>query len=304
MKYFVLAFGEMSLRAVSDLISMNSAPVFVITHKSYLYDEHKEKFYDKMNDLCIANSIHLFKTDNVSEFKDMIAETEVGICAGFMEIIKSDVFNAPKYGILNLHCGELPLYRGRAPISRTIMDGNDSLYMTLHKIDEGVDSGDVLLEKEIFIEEDDDVNTLYYKCSIHSAVIIKEGLEFLRTNRLDAFKKQEISTKNKPHKKITEEERIINWDVSVKQIFNKIRALTIPYPSAYSFCNGVKYFFLKAKPIYSNNVSTDYGVITEVSPDFILINCKNGLLMVYDIRNENMEQLEVKSTFKEGDILK
>jgi methionyl-tRNA formyltransferase len=295
MKYFILAFGEMSLRSVGDLISMNTIPAFVITHKSYLYDEYKEKFYDKLEDLCKANSIELIKTDNVSGLKDKIKGTEVGICAGFMEIIKSDVFDAPKYGILNLHCGELPEYRGRAPISRTIMDGRESLYMTLHKIDAGVDSGDILLEKEIFIEEDDDVNTLYYKCSINSAVIIKDGLELLRTNKTEAFKKQEISEKNKPHKKITEEERKIDWEVSVKQIFNKIRALNIPYPSAFT------YFFLKSKPVYSNIISASYGVIKEVSSDFILINCKNGILMIYDIRNESMEQVEIKSIFKEGD---
>jgi len=304
MKYFILAFGEMSLRSVGDLISMNTVPAFVVTHKSYLYDEYKEKFYDKLEDLCKTNSVELIKTDNVTELRDKIKDSEVGICAGFMEIIKSDVFDAPKYGILNLHCGELPEYRGRAPISRTIMDGKESLYMTLHKIDEGVDSGDILLEKEIFIEEDDDVNTLYYKCSINSAVIIKDGLELLRTSKVEVFRKQEISEKNKPHKKITEEERKINWEVSVKQIFNKIRALNIPYPSAYTYLNGVKYFFLKSKPVYSNNIPTSYGVIKEVSSDFILINCKNGILMIYDIRNESMEQIEIKSTFKEGDIFK
>jgi len=66
MKYFILAFGEMSLRAVGDLISMNTPPVFVITHKSYLYDEYKEKFYDKLEEQCSSHNIELLKTDNVN----------------------------------------------------------------------------------------------------------------------------------------------------------------------------------------------------------------------------------------------
>jgi methionyl-tRNA formyltransferase len=266
-----------------------------------LYDEYKEKFYDKLEDLCSSNNIELLKTDNVSDLKEKIRGTEVGICAGFMEIIKSDVFDAPENGILNLHCGELPEYRGRAPISRTIMDGRDSLCMTLHKIDAGVDSGDILIEKKIIIDEDDDVNTLYYKCSINTAVIIHAGLELLRNNKADTFKKQNISIKKKPHKKITDEERKIDWQVSVKQIFNKIRALTIPYPAAYTNLNGVQYNFLKAKPVYSSNISEKYGIIYEVHTDFILINCKNGILMVYDIRDKDMEKVEIKSAFKEGD---
>ena len=302
MKYFLMAFGEMSLRAASDLISMNSVPAFVITHKSYLYEKNKENFYDKLEELCTLNGIKLYKTDNISELKEKIKDTEVGICAGFMEIIKRDIFDLPRYGILNLHCGELPEYRGRAPISRTIMDGRDSLFMTLHKIDEGVDSGDILLVKKLFIEEDDDVNTLYYKCSINTAVVINEGLEMLRNNKSDIFKKQNIPDSNKPHKKITDEERQIDWQAGVKQIFNKIRALTIPYPAAYTVFKGVHYNFLKAKPVYSTNVSEKYGVIYEVHDDFILINCRNGILMVYDIRNKDMDKIEIKTTFKEGDI--
>jgi methionyl-tRNA formyltransferase len=302
MKYFILAFGEMSLRSVGDLISMGNIPAFIVTHKSYLYDEYKIKYYDKIEDLCKIYSIELIKTDNVSKLKEKIKATDVGICVGFMELVKREVFDAPKYGILNLHCGELPNYRGRAPICRTIMDGNDSLCMTLHKINEGVDSGDILIKKEILIEEDDDVNSLYYKCSINSAVIIKDGLELLFTNPNIAFEKQNISDKNKPYKKLTDEERKINWDASVKQIYNKIRALTIPYPSAFTYLNGQKFLFIKSKPIYSNNFSNEFGVIKEVSTDFILINCNKGLLMVYDIRNENNEKVEFESTFKEGDI--
>lgn len=301
MKYFVLAFGEMSLRAVGDLINMGSAPAFVITHKSYLYDEYKEKFYDKLEELCGANNVELLKTDKVSDLKDEIKSAEVGICAGFMEIIKPEVFDSPKYGILNLHCGELPEYRGRAPISRTIMDGRESLFMTLHKVDAGVDSGDILLEKPLFIEDDDDVNTLYYKCSINTAVIIHEGIELLRTNNADTFRKQNITDNNKPHKKITDDERMIDWQISVKQIYNKIRALTIPYPAAFTYLNGVQYNFLKAKPVYSTNISEKYGIIYEVHTDFILINCRNGILMVYDIRNKDMDKIEIKSVFKEGD---
>lgn len=301
MKYFVLAFGEMSLRAVGDLINMGSAPAFVITHKSYLYDEYKEKFYDKLEELCGANNVELLKTDKVSDLKDEIKSAEVGICAGFMEIIKPEVFDSPKYGILNLHCGELPEYRGRAPISRTIMDGRESLFMTLHKVDAGVDSGDILLEKPLFIEDDDDVNTLYYKCSINTAVIIHEGIELLRTNNADTFRKQNITDNNKPHKKITDDERMIDWQISVKQIYNKIRALTIPYPAAFTYLNGVQYNFLKAKPVYSANISEKYGIIYEVHTDFILINCRNGILMVYDIRNKDMDKIEIKSVFKEGD---
>ena len=304
MKFFYLAFGDMSLRTLTDLISMNEKPEFVITHKSYLYNEYKEKFYDKLVDVCKTNSVKLICTDKISELKDDIAGVEFGISVGFMEIIKKDIFNSPKHGILNLHCGKLPEYRGRAPISRTIMDGNDSQFITLHKIDSGVDSGPVLIEKEIIIEDDDDVNSLYYKCSLHSALLVREGIELLRMNKIDMFKEQDSSKKYSPWQKLSDEERKINWSLSNKNIFNKIRAMSSPYPCAFSTLNNFRYHFNKAKPVFSPEDNGVNGVVIDVNSDFIVINTGNGLLMVYDIRNDNDEKVDFVKTFKKGDVFK
>jgi len=283
---------------------MNEKHEFVITHKSYLYNEYKEKFYDKLGDVCKTNSVKLICTDKISELKDDIAGVEFGISVGFMEIIKKDIFNAPKHGILNLHCGKLPEYRGRAPISRTIMDGNDSQFITLHKIDSGVDSGPVLLEKEIIIEDDDDVNSLYYKCSIHSALLVREGIEFMRMSKADLFKPQDSSKKYIPWQKLSDEERKIDWSLSNKKIFNKIRAMSLPYPCAFTTLNNMRYHFNKAKPVFSDKENGEPGLILEVNIDFIVVNTGNGLLMVYGITNEKYETLDFAKTFKIGDVFK
>lgn len=301
MKYFFLAFGKMSLRALNDLISMNLKPEFVMTHNSYLYEENKETFYDRIQEICVNNSVKCIRTDKISSYADEISKTNLGVSVGFMEIIKPEIFNLPEFGILNLHCGELPFYKGRAPISRTIMDGNQSLFITLHKIDSGVDSGPILTEKEIIIEDDDDVNSLYYKCSIHSAVLIRDGIELLISGKDNLFKVQENNEKFSPQQKISEKERLIDWNTDIRKIYNKIRALSNPYPSAYTFCDSKKYYFNRAKSVNSNAVSKDYGTITDVNNDFILINCKGGFLMVYDIKDESFAEVDFKSNFKIGD---
>ncbi|MFA5012572.1 MAG: formyltransferase family protein [Ignavibacteria bacterium] len=304
MKFFYLAFGGMSLRTLIDLISMNEIPEFVVTHKSYLYDDYKEKFYDKLEEICKTNSVKLVNTDKIYELKDDISKVELGVSVGFMEIIKKDIYSAPKFGILNLHCGKLPEYRGRAPISRTIMDGNDSQFITLHKIDSGVDSGPILLEKEIIIEEDDDVNSVYYKCSIHSALLVREGVELLRMGKTELFKPQDSSKKYSPWQKLSDEERKINWSLSNKKIFNQIRAMSSPYPCAFSMLNNIPYLFNKAKPVFSNKNNEMHGCIVDANSDFIVVNTGNGLLMVYDIRNNVNEKVDFANSFKKGDVFK
>ncbi len=302
MKFFCLVFGEMSLRTLNDLISMNERPEFVVTHKSYLYDEYKEKFYDKLAELCSGNSIRLINADNISKLKDEIEKCDLGISLGFMEIIKPEIFGIPRHGILNLHCGKLPQYRGRAPISRTIMDGNVSLFTTLHKIDSGVDSGPVLIEKEIVIEDDDDVNTLYYKCSFNSASLVRDGIELLRMGRTDMFSEQESLNDYPPHQKLSEEERRIIWSKSNTAIFNKIRAMSYPYPPAFASLNGKRYYINKSKPVYSDKDNGKPGTIVESNNDFIVAAAGKGLLMCYNITDENHHPAEFVTEFKKGDI--
>ena len=304
MKFFYLAFGDMSLRTLTDLIGMNEVPEYVVTHKSYLYNDYKEKFYDKLEDICKNNSVKLICTDKISELKDDISKVELGVSVGFMEILKQDIYSLPRFGILNLHCGKLPEYRGRAPISRTIMDGNDSQFITLHKIDSGVDSGPVLLEKEIIIEDDDDVNSVYYKCAIHSALLVREGIELLRMGKMNMFKEQDSSKKYTPWQKLSDEERMIDWSKSNKQIYNKIRAMSSPYPCAFSMLNDTPYLFNRAKPVFSDMDNGIHGLIIDANSDFVVVNTGNGLLMAYDIRNNVNEKVDFAKSFKKGDVFK
>lgn len=303
MRYFFLSYGEMSLRCLSDLISMNFPPLFVVTHKSYEFENEKDGFYKKLGEICGQTGIELIKTDNILELKEKIKGTQAGVSAGFMEIIKEEIFTIPEYGILNIHCGKLPKYRGRAPISRTIIDGNDTLHLTIHKVDSGVDSGDILYEKEIIIDDEDDVNSLYYKCSFNCAYVLKEAVEKLLNKQKGNFTKQDLSLKPKANLKITNEERCLDWNRNLKDIYNKIRALTYPYPSAFTMLNGVKYHILRSKPLYSLEKPGPNGEITEVNSDFMLVKCKDGFILNYDIRDEKFEKFNYPEIFKKGDIL-
>jgi len=301
MKYFFLAYGEMSLRCLNDLIMMKYPPAFVVTHRTYDYENQKHKFYEKIDNLCGANGIELIKTDSISEIKERFIGFDAGICAGFMEIIKEDVFNVPEHGILNIHCGKLPEYRGRAPISRAIMDGNDTLYLTIHKIDSGVDSGDILFEKSVIIDDEDDVNTLYYKCSFNCANLLIEVFEKLITGKKDIFRKQDLAIKEKANRMITDSEREIDWNESVKTVYNKIRALAHPYPTAFTAFSGKKFLILRSKPYPAGDSGEKPGVIADVNEDYIIVRCKDGYIMNYDVRDENLEEINYKETFKKGD---
>jgi methionyl-tRNA formyltransferase len=294
--FFYLAHGMMSYECLKELIENDYKPAFVCVHKEYETDKLNEIFFIPIEKLCKDKKIEIYKVHKISELKDKIANHSVGICIGFMEIIKKEIFELPRFGILNLHCGKLPDYRGRAPISRTLINNDNYLYMTLHKIDDGVDSGEIAGEYEIEIDLNDDVNTLYKKCSEKSADFIIDILHKIKSIN---YIKQDLNKFPNANKKIKDDERKINWDAGIERIFNLIRALTIPYPCAFSSYEDKTYKFIKSE-IFSKETcrAKINGEIYFVDEDYLLVNCKDGLLRVFEIRDENNNVIEMEKNFK------
>lgn len=302
-KYFYLTHGKLGLECLKGLIKKKYPPEFVVIHKSYETEKLLNDFFQPIERICSVNDIKLYKTDRVSELKNNFREHDIGICVGFMEIMGKEILYIPELGILNLHCGRLPYYRGRAPISRTIIDGKKVLTITIHKMDEGVDSGDILYEKKIQIKEDDDVNTLYEKCCKRSSEAIIKGIKKIcsENNPEIAYKKQDLSLKQRPNKKISDDERRIEWNESIESIHNKIRALTIPYPCAYGNYTNKKYYFIKSEELHRKIDKTKKpGEIMLVDENYILINCNDGLLKITDIQNDKGIKIDFKEVFKKG----
>ena len=218
-----------------------------------------------------------------------------------MEIIKREIFELPGYGIMNLHSGRLPKYRGRAPISRSIMDGEESVTISLHRMDEGVDSGDVCEEINIPIAESDDVNTMYEKCSQKTPDVIEKFFTDVQSDTLNC-RKQDLADYPKANRIISEEERKINWNDDASAVYNLIRALVIPYPCAYFEFNGKSYTVLKAERLSAGNTGKP-GEITGVTSGGMDIICGEGAVRVSEIKDEGSNRVNLTEVFHKGDIL-
>jgi len=297
MQYFYLAHSVSSLVCLKNLVKAKLAPELVICHKDYQRKELSKDFFIPLKKYCALKKIKLVQSDNLPDIKDKIKNFEVGVCVGYMNILRKDFFEIPKHGIFNLHCGKLPNYRGRAPISRTIMNGDTNLVMTLHKMDEGVDSGDIAIERNIKITLKDDVNTLYKKFSENSYKTILDLLAKLEKNKLNLLKQKIDNTK--ANTKLSEAECRINWDRPQREVFNKIRALKFPYPGAFTVVNNEKYFFLNSTmgKIIRNGKA---GLINRVDSNGISVNTKDFILKISDIYKDN-KKVKVKSEFKTGE---
>lgn len=305
-KYFYLTDGLLGLNCLRDLIKKNYTPELVITHKNSenLFNENFKGFIDtKKFSLLIVN--------NLKELDIGLKNFHLGICVGFMEILKEEVFNAPLLGTFNLHCGKLPDYRGRAPISRALINGDDKITVTIHKMNAGVDSGDIFIEKNLPITDYDDANTLYTKCSEYSSELVLEVFEIIKKNNLilnpntlNKLIKPQPKTTKLPYKSITKLERIINWKKSAKQIHNLIRALVPPYPSAITYFKKEELLITKAKIIESETENIFHGTIKNVTENGFTVLCGKGTIEIIEVIIEDKIIKNFLEIFKRGDVLK
>ncbi len=297
MKFFILIHSVSSLVCLQKLIEKGYKPDLVIMHDKYEREKLQNIFFLPVEKLCNKHEIDFIKSDKPSELKDSIRKYELGVCVGYMKILRKDFFEIPRYGIFNLHCGKLPEYRGRAPISRTIMNGDKDLIITLHKIDEGVDSGPIAIETKIKITSKDDVNTLYKKFSENSYKTIVELLKAIGRGKLKL--KKQRRTRKKAYTVLSENDCRINWRKEQNDIYNKIRALKSPYPCAYAEMNSEKYLFVNSA-VTKSRANASPGVISKITKDAIYITTGDNLIKITEIVKDGVK-INFNKKFKPGD---
>ncbi|MCX7832824.1 MAG: formyltransferase family protein [Ignavibacteria bacterium] len=303
LKYFYLTDGILGFICLKGLIEKKLIPELVITHKKYQNLNIEE--------LSKKEKIPILIIENLKNHNINLGNFHLGICVGFMEILKEDVFNAPQLGIFNLHCGKLPDYRGRAPISRALINGDNKITMTIHKIDSGVDSGPILIEKEFSVSNEDDAKTVYDKCTLYSADLIEKAFRIIRQNNfishpenISKILKPQIEITKPANKAITKTERIINWEKSANEIYNLIRALVPPYPSAITYYKSEEILITKANIIENESYNKNPGIIEKVENMEIEVLCRKGRLKIYEIIYNDKITNNFLQIFKTGDILK
>ncbi len=307
MKFVYLAHSEMSLRCLEGLISKSFIPSLVVISVSKGFNQ---QFKSEMNVICIENGIELINICDKCEQDEirilgktedlipLIKDYDFGLSVGFMKILPESVFSATQNGMLNLHCGRLPQYRGRAPISRAIMEGEKSVMITVHKIDKGVDSGDVLEEFEIKLNDNDDVNTIYEKCCEASGKVAVKAIKKLANGNAH-FRKQQPDLA--PREKISEEERKIKWNVPARVGFNKIRAITFPYPGATASYGGKEYIVLASEIVNEDcNQERQGGEILSIGERNVEVALSDGSLFLKDIFKNGSLLKDYRKEFKEG----
>lgn len=154
-------------------------------------------------------------------------DADVMVVAAYGLILPRAVLALPRHGCLNIHASLLPRWRGAAPIQRAILAGDRETGITIMQMDEGLDTGDMLLSQVCPIEADDNAQTLHDKLAVLGAASILKALRLLEANRLTPIAQDNTASCYAP--KLLKSEATIDWRQDAEQIARAVRAYN-PYP--------------------------------------------------------------------------
>jgi methionyl-tRNA formyltransferase len=222
-----------------------------------------------------------------SELKEY--EPDVICVAAYGKILPKNILNLPPQGCINVHASLLPNYRGAAPINWAIIKGEEITGITTMMMDEGMDTGDMLLQKEVKIEVEDDAESLSEKLSLVGAELLLETIRLQKQGRLTRIPQDHSKATYAPILK--KKDGIIDWRKRSEEIKNLIRG-TLPWPSAHTTIDG------KNLKLYKAEVSNGMGKPGEaiLSESGILrVATGDGSIDVTEIQIEGGKKLPIQA---------
>lgn len=217
---------------------------------------------------------------------------DVMVVVAFGQIIPLSILKMPKFGCVNIHGSLLPKYRGAAPIQWAVLDGEKETGITTILMDEGIDTGDILLKKTIKIDADETSGSLFDKLMALGAETILETLDELEKGNLTPTKQGESPTAYA--KMLTKAMGLIDFTKSAKELDCFVRGMD-PWPSAYTLLSGKTLKLWKVRVVEGGGKA---GSVIEIGKESFTVACGEGAIEVLEV------QLEGKKRMSAGDFLK
>lgn len=237
------------------------------------------------------NNIKLYQPNHIkNEYQEIIdLNPDMIITCAYGQIIPQILLDCPKYGCINVHASLLPKLRGGAPIHHAIIDGYDKTGITIMYMNNKMDEGDIISQKETIIEENDTLETLHDRLSLIGRDLLIETIPNIINKNINRIKQNNEEATYGYN--ITKEDEKISFNKSAKEVFNQIRGLN-PHPGAYTTFNGKVLKVWKSETL--NNNYEEPGKIVKLYEDGIGVACKEGEIVFKEVGLEGKKRQTAK----------
>lgn len=217
------------------------------------------------------------------------------VVCGYKYIIRNEIFNIPRFKSINIHPSYLPNYRGQHVVNWAVANGENETGVTIHFVDKGIDTGDIIIQKKVPILFEDSANTLHDRIYHDACELLKYFLNTISSGKFLQAKKQDDSEASyfRPR---NPEDGIIDWNRDGIEIYNLIRALVKPWPGAYGYIKGKKIILWGAQFEADSSIYSSPSEIIAISDSNLVISVKGGKLSIdnYTILDKNGNEIKLE----------
>lgn len=231
------ADGPWSHEALAKLLMDESIEIAFICARHHKQDEKlrlvsKEQRIDFFSHPRI-NSIEFFNL--VSNY-----ECDLLVSMSFNQIFRKSLIDLPPLGLINCHAGMLPFYRGRNILNWVLINDESNFGITVHYIDEGIDTGDIILQHNYRIDDNDDYSTLLARSYQGCGLILYEAVKLIQAGNVERKVQTDIDALGSYCTTRIEGDEILDWRQNSREVFNFVRGLSLPGPQARTHLDGVE----------------------------------------------------------------
>lgn len=299
MKIVFMGTSEYAVPTLARIIDSGHELPLVITQPDRPKGRGNKMVPSPVKELALSHGLTIYQPQRIKSEEAVAAvcslEIDLIVVVSYGQIIPEVILNHPRLGCINVHASLLPRYRGAAPIQRAIMEGETNSGVTTMFMDIGLDTGDIILQKEVPIDPEADHGAYEKILAEIGADLLMDTLALLPKGNL-IRRRQDDSLATYAHMLGREDEKI-NWADEAASIHNQIRALS-PRPAAFTTCQGKNIKIFSSRLVNQSGSTGEPGQIMDIKAGALQMQTGNGWLELKEV------QLEGKKRMSCSDFLK
>jgi len=297
----IIFFGTpaFAIPSLVALLQSEEEVIAVVTQPDKKKGRGRVSSPSPVKELAIDRGIKILQPINIKDplFLNGLSKImpEIIVVVAYGKILPAQILRLPSHGCINVHASLLPKYRGAAPIQWAIINGEKKTGITTMLMDEGLDTGNILLQEETEISYDDNAETLGNKLAEIGASLLIRTIKGIRSGYIKPIPQKGTPGYAPPLKK---EDGRLNWSKTATEIFNFVRGM-YPWPCAYCYLNKERIKITRVKMLEGSGIPRR----VEKTGEELIVGTGEGLISIIELQPEGKIPMSAKA-FLQGRRLK
>ncbi len=290
MRTVVFAYHEIGYECLAELLAFGAEVSCLFTHED---DPGEEVWFKTPAALAKERGIPVYTPESLKDphWTQLIKDLSPDVIFSFYyrNLIPKAILDIPRTGAFNLHGSLLPRYRGRCPVNWVLIAGETETGLTLHVMEEKPDTGDIIARRAIDISPRDTAHTLFLKMIKEARPLMRDILPALGDGTFTPIRQSDLGPSSYFGGRKPEDGRIF-WDRDARAVYNLVRAVTHPYPGAFTYLDGAKLYvwWTETEPSVEVAPDAEEGAVLSEKP--FLVNAGGGALRLVTVQREGEEE--------------